>query len=192
MSRMHNQNDGESDREEDMCLDRSFSPFLGSSVFGFLCRSARAKNPNLSKRVRCPRKTCSAARNPIWWGERMTEAGEKGDCERMTVVEWGRGLHPTCMNSRIRVGIVQRAKSRCVPFPGVTSHTVHGRSFFYFNISYILWGRGRDSCRLCLQKYKTHIQWSHDRNICFVGEDARYKNAKNRSESESEKGLLPQ
>lgn len=55
---------------------------------------------------------------------------EERDWERMNVVWWGRGPHPTCMNSGIREGIVQRAKSRCVPFHGVTSQSVHGRYFW--------------------------------------------------------------
>lgn len=60
---------------------------------------------------------------------------------RLNADAWGMGTHPTCMNSRIRAGIVLRAKSRCVPFSSVTS-----QPFDSF--------RGRHSCGLWIFKQK--------------------------------------
>ena len=81
------------------------------------------KNYKHSKRERCTKQklTPSAATDSNLMGrERMREAGMEGLGEDGCC--WvGEGARLTCMNSRIREGKVQRAKTRWVPFPGVTS-----------------------------------------------------------------------
>lgn len=142
-------------------LGQIFFSFFGSSDFSEAQRGRRITI--IVKPVKCTRKSWLPLLPGIQsdekrgWGRQRR--GEQRDCERMNVVRWGRGPHPACMNSRIIVGIVRRAKSCCV-----LHHSLFTGGVFLFISNWGSWGS--DRCRLCLKKHKHTLSEIHDRNIC--------------------------
>lgn len=142
---------------ESLCL--CFEPlylslfFLWQLSLWHLCGPAWVKHYNHSKDVRYTREKKV---NSLWCKESNLMRGEEDGGIGWGWMLWGggRGPHPTCMNSRIRAGIVLRAKSCCVPFSCITSQPVHGR--FSKWLSFYS-SRERHCCGLCFYKHNTNI-----------------------------------